>query len=289
MAEAWKQYVDHPERNPFSMKFSNFKSSMRVTSLYRGGIPDWFMPQLKDKNTLLRQILWRKEIGMNTFVACLGNVRTSKSYFCLKYAELYSNLSGKEFNVEEQCSFSDILHFLRWSQTATDQAYVLDEIQIGMSPRQWYNIQHRVMNQFCDIQGWRRNLLLMPFPNISYIDKHLRFLLNYVCRTLSQGVVLWWKVSTRHELGKTWLIPLGSIKFKLPTPKTVEAYEKKKKIFTDQHLKDSIELMQIAGKPDQKERVRLEYWNLRNEDIKSRIERRKQLSSNRKDTPIWTR
>jgi len=289
MSEAWKQYVDHPERNPFHIKFSKFQSRLRITSIYKGGIPDWFMPKLRDKNTLLRQILWRREKGMNCFVAVLGNVRSGKSYYCLKMAELYSNYSNKEFDVQKQVSFCDIPHFLRWSSTATDSVYVLDEVQLGMSPRRWYSLQNRIMNQFCDIQGLRRNLLLFPLPNISYIDKHLRFLLNYVCRTLHQGVLLWWRVNTRHELGKTWLDAMGSIRFKMPTEKTIRDYEVKKKIFTDQHLKESIDLMDLVGKPDERTKLKLEYYKLRNEDMKSRIERRKQSTSNIKEKPMWAR
>ena len=282
MSDVWKTYVDHPERNPFSMKFTTFKSRMRITSIYKGSIPDWFMPGLKD-NTLLRQIMWRREKGMNCFVAVLGNVRSGKSYFCLRFAELYSKYSGKEFNVKEQVSFCDIPHFLRWSSTATDSVYVLDEVQLGMSPRRWYSLQNRIMNQFCDIQGLRRNLLLFPLPNISYIDKHLRFLLNYVCRTLHQGVLLWWRVNTRHELGKTWLDSMGSIKFQLPTQKTIEEYEELKKVFTDQHLQDSIDLIELAGKPDEKIKLDMEYKRLRNKRIKQQLQFKDQIMNERKE------
>ena len=271
-SDSWKQYVGHPERHPFYMKFSDFNSRMKVTSLYKTGIPPDFRKDLINKNTLLRQILWRRERGMNCFTACLGGVRTSKSYFCLKYAELYAEASGKEFNVKKQVSFCNIPHFLKWSMKNTDSVYVLDEVQIGMSPRQWFSMQNRVFNNFCDVMGLKRNLLLMPFPNISYIDKHLRFLLNYVCRTIRQGLVLWWRVNTRHELGKTWLDSMGSIKFKLPTQKTIEEYEELKKEFTDQHLQESIDLLDRAGRPDEKELSKIEYRKARTEKLRASVD-----------------
>jgi len=45
----------------------------------------------------------------------------------------------------------------------------------------------------------------------------------------------------------------------------------------------------LAGKPDERTKLKLEYYKLRNEDMKSRIKRRKHLSSDRKETPMWTR
>jgi hypothetical protein len=46
----------------------------------------------------------------------------------------------------------DILHFLKWSRNAVEKAYVLDEVQLQMSPREWFDTQHKVFNTFCDIQ-----------------------------------------------------------------------------------------------------------------------------------------
>ena len=250
MPEDWKSWVNNPSKHPMSTQFSPFAIT-RVSNQYGKVIPDTFHPELEN-NTLLRHILYRKSLSQNTFVACVGAVRSGKSYFCLKFAELYHQYTDTKFDVEKQCSF-DILHFLKWSRNAVEKAYVLDEVQLQMSPREWFDTQHKVFNTFCDIQGLRKNILLMPFPNISYIDKHLRFLINYIVRTLHQGKILWYKINTLHELGKSFLNKIGTIKFDKPSDKTIEAYEKQKKQFTDFNLDESIELMENVGTPTENE------------------------------------
>lgn len=274
--EQWERWNQNIAKHPFHTSFQPFKTKMRITSSYGKAIPKWFRPDLQN-NTLLRHILFRRTKNMNTFIGCVGGVRTSKSYFCLKYAEDYTKECGKEFSVKDQCSF-DILHFLKWSKEAKDSAYTLDEIQLQMSPREWFDIQHKVFNAFCDIQGLRRNILLLPFPNISFIDKHLRFLLNYIARTISQGKVVWFKVMTRHELGKSWLQRIGTIRFNLPSQKTIEEYETIKKVFTDSQLDSNINLLQRYGEPSEREQLKLEYLQLRNITMRQRIERWKNKS-----------
>jgi len=272
--EQWHKWNKNIKKHPFHTSFQPFKVSKRITGIFGKTIPDNFFPELKHNHTLLRHILFRRYKNMNTFIACVGNVRSGKSYFCLKYAELYMKYTKQAFNVANQVSFN-ILPFLRWSQSCKDSSYVLDEIQLQMSPREWFNIQHKVFNAFCDIQGLRRNILLMPFPNISYIDKHLRFLLNYVVRTISQGKVVWFKVRTRHELGKSWLQRIGTIKFNKPTKHTMNVYEDVKKEFTDKHLAQSINILENYGTPTEKEVLKAEYYKLRNEDLKTKIAIRK--------------
>jgi len=267
--EEWQKWNKDITKNPFYTSFKPFKVSKRISSQYGKTIPDFFHPELKS-NTLLRHILYRRSRNMNTFIACVGNVRSGKSYFCLKYAEDYMRYNNLDFDINKQCSF-DLLPFLRWSKNAVDQSYVLDEIQLQMSPREWFNVQHKVFNAFCDVQGLRRNILFMPFPNISYIDKHLRFLLNYVVRTISQGKVVWFKVVTRHELGKSWLTKVGSIRCSLPSKETIEQYEVIKKKFTDHQLKENIKVLEEFGSPTEQDMMKAEWHKLRNEKLKASI------------------
>jgi cell fate (sporulation/competence/biofilm development) regulator YlbF (YheA/YmcA/DUF963 family) len=268
--EQWERWNKDVSKHPFHTGFNPFHTQMRITTAFGKTINDNFRPDLKN-NTLLRHLIYRRSINMNSFVACVGNVRTGKSYFCLKYAEDYTKECDKDFSVKNQCSF-DILHFLKWSKDARDSAYVLDEIQLQMSPREWFDLQHRVFNAFCDVQGLRRNILLMPFPNISFIDKHLRFLINYIVRTTQQGKVLLFKLETRHELGKSWLNKIGSIRFKQPSEQVITDYEIMKKEFTDRHLDESIDLIETGGSPTEKELQKMQYRQTRIDLNKTSIE-----------------
>jgi peroxiredoxin family protein len=236
------------KNNPFAMSFSKFGTTMRITSSYGKTIPEWFRPDLKDKNTLLRHILYRRHLGMNTFVLVLGNVRSGKSWFALKKSELYMEASNQKFDANNQVSFT-LIPFLRWSNSNTDSCYLVDEIQLSMGSREWWSNQNRIFNQFCDIQGFRRNCAFFTMPNISYIDKHLRFLINYIVVTVNQGLVRWYKVNARHHIGKFWLDYMGTYRVSKPTKETTNIYEAMKKKYNDQHLKRSIELLEEIQNP----------------------------------------
>jgi len=240
--EEWKKWNRNIKKHPFHTSFQPFKVSKRITYASGQIIPEWFKPELKNKNTLLRHILYRRFLKMNTFVAVLGSVRSGKSYFALRYGELYMQEKKLKFNVKTQCSF-ELLPFFEWSYSAEDSVYIIDELQISSNPRMWWLLQNRVMNQFCDIQGLRRNLLLLPFPHLKYIDKHLRPLINYIVVTVRQGKVKWYKVVSSHIKDKFKPLYIGSINVSLPKKEVIEDYESMKKQFTDEHLNTSIELL----------------------------------------------
>jgi hypothetical protein len=238
---------------------------MQFTSLntpkvmyYAPPIPKWFKPELRGYNTLLRHVLYRNFIKMNTFVLVVGSVRTGKSYFALKFAEEYAKAevySGKkiikpsrEFDVQSQCSFY-ILPLLKWTYQNSDSVFVSDEIQLSMNPRQWYDTIHRIMNEFSQIQGFRRNLLIMTLPDISLIDKTLRHLLNYIVETKRQGRVKWYRWQVDHVTGEAMPFYIGHYSFKKPSNKTWQTYEDMKKEFNDKHLKGSIERLEAFIKP----------------------------------------
>jgi len=185
---------------------------------------------------------------MNTFILILGNVRSGKSWTGLKICQEYSLVAKKQFSVDKQVSFT-IPKFLKWSASNTDSCFMVDEIQLSMGSREWWSVQHRIFNQFCDIQGFRRNLAVFTMPSISYIDKHLRFLINYIVVSLNQGFVKWFKVQVRHELGKGWLQKIGTMKVKPPNEKITKDYERIKKEFNDEHLTTSIELLKRLELP----------------------------------------
>lgn len=249
----------------------NFRPFKTHRTIYWGDkIPDNFRPDLKANDTLMRKVLFRRETNMNCFIAVVGAVRSGKSYFALWFAEQYMKEVKKEFNMDRNGSF-EIRHFLRWSQTAIEESYVLDEIQTSMSPREWFSIQHKVFNEFCDVQGWRKNLLLMPFPNISFIDKHLRFLMNFVVRTTNQGRILWFAVRSQPEIGKANLVYIGSMKFPMPTKETIEKYEVMKRAFTDDSLEMGLERLDGMTDRHEKDKLRVEYWGMRNKLMKKEL------------------
>ena len=265
--------------NQFSMKFTPMGSPQRITSMFGSNIPKWFRPDLFNKNTLLKQILYRRYKGMNTFVLILGNVRSGKSWGGIKFCELYD----PSYDVSKSCSFT-IPKFLRWSSENMDSTYLVDEIQLSMGAREWYTLQHRVFNQFCDIQGFRRNCAFFTLPNISYIDKHIRFLINYVMVTITQGLIAWYKVKTLHHLGKAHLEFGGTYRMSKPTKRNTTIYEAMKKKYNDQHLKESLKLLDNMGIPTKKQVMREKNLELTIALKEQRLQKFKNKNNNAYDT-----
>lgn len=225
------------QKSQFAMEFSRLKMHRKYEYASRGVIPKWFYPKAP---FFIRHILWRRNNNMNTIILIVGGVRTGKSYMGLKIAETYCKILEKPFDVNEQCSF-DIIPFLKWSQKEMDNIYVLDEVGVNLNPQEWYSQQSRVFRNFTQAQGFRRNVMVLVLPNASFLLKSIRFMINYMIETRHQGKGYIRKVCMDHSRGKGWLMNIGSIKFSLPTKKTVDFYEQMKKKWNDGRLAEDIE------------------------------------------------
>jgi len=236
------------EESQFAMIFSRFEFHKRGEWKGRESIPDWFYSKAP---FFLRHILWRRHLNMNSIILIVGGVRTGKSYMGLKIAETYCKLLNKKFDVNKQCSF-DIIPFLKWSQDETDNVFVLDEVGVNLNPQEWYSVQSRVFRNFTQAQGYLRNVMILVLPNISFLLKSIRFMCNYVLETRNQGKGFIRKVAMDHSRGKGYLMNIGSIKFSLPSKETIKEYEKMKKIWNKEHLKEDIQYLLIDKEKKQR-------------------------------------
>lgn len=228
------------KRNQFSMSFSPMWQKRNIYLYSKEPIPKDFYPKA---NSLLKHTLFRQQMNMNVFILVVGAVRSSKSYFALKFAEQFCKLKGIEFDVNKQVSF-DVKPFLIWSQTAMDNIFVLDEVGVNLNPQEWYSVQSKIMRNFTQTQGFRRNVLILVLPNVAFLLKSIRFMCNYVCETVKQGVVRVRKIYTNHTMGKSYPLFMGILKFKLPSKKTVKDYEEMKKEWNDKHLKMDLDFLE---------------------------------------------
>lgn len=267
------------EHEMFTCDFSPFQSQKLI--YYTGTmIPPSFYPDL---NILLRHILFRQHQNMNTFIIVCGSVRTGKSYFALKIAELYSTLKGEAFNVNEQVSF-DIKPFLIWSKKATKGVFVLDEVSTNLNPAEWYTLQSKIMRNFVFCQGFRNNILFLVLPNVAFLLKAIRFMANYIVQTRKQGLVSVSKITMDHALGKGWHDYLGNIHFGLPTQNTIKDYEVMKREWNDKHLDQDIDYIEMLDRPDYSSELRMKRLEL---DVKIREKRLIKLTNDTNDTNVW--
>ena len=247
----WAAEVDADD-SQFAMEFSIITHHRRKKWKSRGDIPDDFHP---NEPFFLRHILYRRKLNMNSILLIVGAVRSGKSYMALKLAERYCKILSKElgvdkeFDVNKQCSF-DIIPFLKWSQTETDNVYVLDEVGVSLNPQEWYSIQSKIFRNFTQAQGFRRNVMILVLPNASFLLKAIRFMCNYVIETKYQGTGYIRKLIMNHTRGKGYFLNMGMIKFRKPKMKTVKEYEKMKKDWNDRMLKvdiDNLTKTQMGG------------------------------------------
>lgn len=225
--------------NQFEVSFSDFELHKRADLKGRGIIPPDFH---KDEGILLRHLLWRRKLNMNSILLIVGGVRTGKSWTGLKLCDRYCKLVGKKFDIREQCSFQPI-DYLEWVQRGhEDDAFFLDEMGTSVSPQNWFTQQSRIFNTYTQIGGFRLNLLVMATPSISYLLKSVRFLLNYIIEMYSQGSGVVCKVRMIHRFGKGYLPTIGNIRVSKPRQSMIDIYEKQKREWNDEKLKEYIEI-----------------------------------------------
>jgi hypothetical protein len=204
-------------------------------------MPSSFYPELP---FILRAMLYRNQINMNTFLLIVGNPRTSKSYCALKIAEMYLEKLGKEFDVKEQLTFSDVKKFLRWSQNADNSLFILDETGTSLSPDMFFSLQQRIMRRFVQTQGFRKNVLVWVLPSIVFIQKGFRFMSNYAIRTIQQGNAEINKIVVNQLLGKGYPERIENLSYSYPKPETCVIYEQMKKEWNDAELQSDLAFLE---------------------------------------------
>lgn len=223
------------------MNFSQFTVSntdrSNITSFRDIGIPKDFHSQ---KPFILRALLYRNQINMNTFVLVVGNPRTSKSYCSMKLCESYLEVLGKDFNVSEQLTFDDVKKFLTWSSRAEESAFILDETGTSLSPDMFFSLQQRIMRRFVQTQGFRKNVLFWVLPSIVFIQKGFRFMSNYAIRTLQQGNAEIYKVVVNQLIGKGYPDRIETLNYSFPKESTCKTYEEMKHKWNDEELRSDI-------------------------------------------------
>lgn len=229
----------------FAMRFSKFGSQKMMTFQKEHTLPFDFHPKLA---LLFRHILYRKKLGMDTVIVVCGSKRTSKTYFSIKSCEELSKIENKKFDVKSQVFF-DTLPFLKFMKTATDSYAILEEVGIGYNAQDWFEIQSKIFRNILQSQGFRRNVIFMTLPNISYLLKSARFLCNFGIETMQIGVVRINKVVMRHLKGKGWFEYIETIRFSLPEKENVNDYEDMKKVWNDQQIDKDIMLIEGIESP----------------------------------------
>lgn len=211
----------------------------------------------------------------NFLMLFVGPTGSGKSYSALRLAEMLD----ENFDINRVCfkakDFMNCINALveRSEKGEEIKGYVLlwDEFGVEHNAREFMTISNRVINYFFQTSRHLNLIVLMSVPLLSFVDSSTRKLCHAVAemqginshdKTASVKVkMLQTNVMTGKEYPKYLRYRKNSktykckkLKFKLPSKKLLEEYEKKKKEFTTQL---NIEIMNKLLKTKKKEFVEL--------------------------------
>lgn len=183
----------------------------------------------------------------------LGATGSGKSYAALSMAER----GDSSFSVEKRVAFTskqfmDILNSDEVKHGRKGLRIVYDEIGIGQSSRTWQSVSNLMINFL--MQSFRNmNLVVyMTCPDLSFLDSQTRKLVH--CVFITQGIDYKQKICRLKPLltqinqrsGKVYMkylrvhdvkdgmMPFTQINCPIPSQKAIDAYESKKKEFTNE-------------------------------------------------------
>lgn len=197
--------------------------------------------------------------GRNWCTLCVGRVGTGKSYSAMRFAEVLD----PNFNVDRVVfKIEDLLEMVQKEKVPPGSVIVFDEGGIAISNRNHYmNKFNKAMAML--LQTWRhRNIMLfVTVPDISFVDAGIRKLFDAsmesveVIKTKRVVRVRWKFTQLNNQSGKLYYKNAKldgkklMVEVKKPSLKLINAYEKKKKMFTTELYKN----LQAELAPEEKE------------------------------------
>ncbi len=212
----------------------------------------------------------RSRIKKNkNFLACItGQTGSGKSYSALRIAQLLD----KDFNISRVCfNPKGFMGVLNAQGLRKGNVLVFDEAGVGMSSRNWQSLSNKLLN-YC-LQTFRHMNLIVLFtaPDFAFVDSATRRLFHCCMETCSIDVsaktcaVKPLLLQVNQRSGNTYykylrvlrghnFVPLARWHIHLPSKDLVDAYELKKKAFTQELNQDILEQLSAekskAGKND---------------------------------------
>jgi len=251
-------------------EFESFEKAKVETKIDEAYVYDE-APERKHKYWLSGYAKGRVMSNQNYILIFTGGTGSGKSYNAMEMAldlDPYFNVDRIVFKAED---------FIKVTQQKLPKGSVImwDEVGVGLSAREWFSIQNRMISYV--LETFRRDnlILIMTTPNISFIDKKVRALLHGYAETVEKtftggrfGVVKYFHIVVslregrmmyrypriRDANGRTRIVKgrstmSGNMRFSKPPDELTKEYEKKKYEFTET-LKDEAFEMMTDGKKD---------------------------------------
>ena len=227
-------------------------------------------PDRKHKYWLTGYARGRVMSNQNYIVIFTGSTGSGKSYNAMELAlDLDPN-----FNVDRIVFKPTDFITVTKQKLPKGSVIMWDEVGVGLSAREWFSIQNRMISYV--LETFRRDnyILIMTTPNISFIDKKVRALLHGYAETIDKtftgnqfGFVKYFHIvvslreakmmyryprikdgegRTRIVKGRTAIS--GNMRFSKPPDEITKPYEEKKYEFTETLKDEAFALMTGTGK-----------------------------------------
>ena len=226
-------------------------------------------PNRKQKYWLSEYARGRIVTNQNFILIFTGGTGSGKSYNAMEVA---LDLDPK-FNVDRIVfKPEDFISVLK-GKLPKGSVIIWDEVGVGLSAREWYSIQNKMISYV--LETFRRDnlILIMTTPNISFIDKKVRALLHgyaetvektftggkfgyvkyfHILVSLREGKMMYRYPRIKDALGRTRIVkgatPMaGNMRFAKPPKSLTDAYEQKKYTFTEALKTEAFEIMTGTG------------------------------------------
>lgn len=207
--------------------------------------------------------------NQNYILIFTGGTGSGKSYTAM---EMAMDLDP-DFNVERIVFKPEDFITVTKQKLPKGSVIMWDEVGVGLSAREWFSIQNRMISYV--LETFRRDnlILIMTTPNISFIDKKVRSLLHGYAETVEKtftggrfGFVKYFHIVVSQREGKTmYRYPRirdstgrtrvvkgkssvsGNMKFGKPPEELTIEYEKKKYEFTESLKDEAFEMITGTG------------------------------------------
>lgn len=207
-------------------------------------------------------VLKRIKDNKSLNLACTGSTGSGKSYAMLAWAEEIMSAQGKVFDVKNVV-FTPKEFMQRINSNELDKGDVIlfDEIGVAINSRDFMSTVNKALN-FCFMTNRHRNwIILMTTPHLANIDASVRRLLHGHAVTVGinqrkkESILKFFSLQVNQTTAKIYpkylRVRLGGVykqvrrvRFGLPSPELLKAYEDKKLAFTtalNKHLTQLIE------------------------------------------------
>jgi len=229
-------------------------------------------PERKNRYWLSGYAKGRVLSNQNYILIFTGGTGSGKSYNAMEVAlDL-----DPDFNVDRIVFRPEDFIAVTKQKLPKGSVIMWDEVGVGLSAREWFSIQNRMISYV--LETFRRDnlILIMTTPNISFIDKKVRSLLHgyaetidktftggkfgrvkyfHIVVSLREGKMMYRYPRIKDKTGRTRIVKGRSsmsenMKFSKPPDSLTIPYEKKKYDFTETLKTEAFEMITGTGEKD---------------------------------------